>query len=412
MPEIDNYVLVRFDKVLSILFIVLIFTANGRLLLKIVRTPKYFTSPKFTVLISLAIGDLLNGIYSLLVETLFLFEKVDLNNNCVVWMTSKIYHDFVLSLIYGVGVMLLAFEVVARHLRRNTTPPKRQGLLSFSLSIIPWLIGLAIVVPLMTEEIDWVKCNYQFPNSITFRLYYLCNIVPPVGAIIFCCVVKCMKLTPTPISLDPAAATRGGYDRRIGNAIPMRNLPPQQPFSEQRFPPTTGYPNHGFFQTRVPPTTGYPNYGISQQHFPPTKGYPNHGISQQRFPPTTGYLNNDFPQKRFPPTRAIDHNFYYERPPNSHPHIPTPDYHIYLPQVPTLPPPRRLTSNNEPPPINPVLELTILFRVAIAHFICVAPYGMYYISRATTDHFAGVVIENTLFWLFNLRSIVTPCMWL
>jgi hypothetical protein len=88
MQTIDYEAGLLAGKILSIIFIILIVSLNGILILKMVKKPKFFLSPKFMLINSLAIGDLIFALFPIVVSAKIVFGDRDMT--CVTRVTANI----------------------------------------------------------------------------------------------------------------------------------------------------------------------------------------------------------------------------------------------------------------------------------------------------------------------------------
>jgi hypothetical protein len=194
MPTIDYHAYEIATKVLCISFLILITFINLTLIEKILKKPKFFTFPKFMILISLAAADIVHALFYLLYATLMIFNKVE-SNPCGLQFAIKVYHELAISFIYGIGITLLAIELVIRHKGLNSMSSTTQTLVGFTFSSIPWLLAAAVILPLTMVGFDFQYCiAINFTKSRVLTMYSVCDIASPGLAFLTCLVFSIVKL--------------------------------------------------------------------------------------------------------------------------------------------------------------------------------------------------------------------------
>jgi hypothetical protein len=232
MPEVDLNELDLADKVLCITFIVLIVFINGILILKIVRKPKFFLSPKFMSLLSLAIADIALALFSILVFTLSEFGEIDRPTPLV---AATIYNDFGINFIYSFGIMTLEFELVFRHKWKYPESTKLQILAALFFASTPWFLVVSSILPVLITNNVVLEDFYTLePDIILLGMYSLCDIALPVIAVLFCAFIMLIKLSPRPESLYERSGSNfaGKYSSLVEDVNQMSNISVEQPCTQ------------------------------------------------------------------------------------------------------------------------------------------------------------------------------------
>jgi hypothetical protein len=342
MSDIDYDALTVANKVLVILTIVFIVFINGILIIKIVRKPKFFQSPKLMLLISLAIVDIFHGFFSLVINALILFEDINLTH-CPTLITGRFYHDVDISFLYGVGVVFLALELVVRHKCRSTLLSKRKGLIALIFCFVPGILALIFVLPFTISAFDWDECTYRYSKTRIQAMYSLCYIVLPILAFIASIVILFIKLNPQSESFGD----QRNVDRGVGIGKSLGFSPSEQQGSQQ-----------------------------------PLKSASTSENSLHRQSDDLDY--NDIPLEDYS----------------------TNESEVYAATT------QPIFTNDVSLLSNPVHEKRVLLFVAISLLVCVVPFGASSLSDVSLPMFTGTLVQNNLFWLFNVRSILAPFIWL
>lgn len=196
MPEIDGAALNKADKGLSIVFIVCISLINILLINKIAFKKGCLYSPRNLTIISLAVGDIFLALYSLVIKTRILFDGVYLG--CRLMVTHRLYANYLIHFVYGVGLIVLAVELMTRRKHRFITRTPAAFFKAVLCSAIPWVFGVVVVLPLTLVGFDWQTCN----NGQDRRLSKFCvSIIFPAGlAVVMCVTASCTRATPRAVS--------------------------------------------------------------------------------------------------------------------------------------------------------------------------------------------------------------------
>ncbi|XP_059176854.1 uncharacterized protein LOC131956436 isoform X1 [Physella acuta] len=350
-------------KALLIIFIIVITISNGALVIKIMRRKHFLYSPKYLLLISLAVGDIFLALFALVIQAKIMFQMHELGlDGCRIGMYSNVYENYLLNFVYGIGLVVLSAELVYR--RRSNRPRTTTHfdlIHSFLISSVPWFLGLIIVLPLAMAGQDPDMCRLSFTLERTNAQIVVSMVLPACLALVTAVVVVCFKMDRGYVqhlemtSGDQTLASGQGTDgivaqHRQQDAL---NLPPynaNQPYYPPQNPP--------YYPPQNP--TNYP------PHNPP---YPPQGCY-----PHQGYINNSTNVNNL--TVVVNDN------------------------VPTIP-----STNAIYPEQNKILSLALIF------FFLVTPLAVYYLvslnGTMTSSALTNIVFGQGLMWLMLLRPFVT-----
>ncbi|BFZ23002.1 hypothetical protein BsWGS_26041 [Bradybaena similaris] len=342
MPEIDHDALSTATKALSVIFIVLICTANAILIYVVARSARFMYSPRCLILISLAIGDIFFALFSLVVNARVTFEDARLPFGTT--LTATYYQTFFISFVYGVGLIIMAVEIILRH--KTVTPflKRYQIVEAFGFSALPWLLLLVIILPLTLVGVDWETHEVTATTQRVRAMYWVSVLVPAILAVVICLVIIFIKMAPVQkIWQSP--------DERVVSASYIPHIDQRHSTRNSR-------------ETELPQS--YKFHGVQQYH----QGMPNS-------------------QRTLQYSSAAQH-------PNNHP----PDVTFRAPLASTT------TCTN------PVKEKCGLLFAATIYLICVVPQAAMYVTDIEVSLQVFVILLHTFYWLCNVRSILTPCIWI
>lgn len=342
MSEIDHDALSTATKALSVIFIVLICTANAILIYIIARTARFMYSPKFLILISLAIGDIFFALFSLVVNARVTFEDVRLPFGTT--LTATYYQMFYISFVYGVGLIIMAVEIILRHKRVTPFLKRYQIVEAFAFSALPWLLLLVIILPLTLVGVDWETHEVKATTQRVKAMYWVSVLVPAILAVVISLVITFIKLAPV-------QKTWQSPDERVVSATYTAH-------SEQR------HSTRNSHETESPQRYKFHGVQLNQQ------GMPNSQHTHQ-------------------------HSSTAQQPTNHQPDV------IFR-----SPSPSTATSTN------PVKEKCGLLFAATIYLICVVPQASMYVTDIEVSLYVFVILLHSFYWLCNVRSILTPCIWI
>ncbi|XP_059176858.1 uncharacterized protein LOC131956438 [Physella acuta] len=183
-------------KAILIILIISITASSVYLIVKIMRQKQYQYSPKYLLLVSLAVGDILLALFALVVRVQSLFRKTESGlETCRLNFYSDMYSNHFINFVYGVGLIVLAAEFVyRRRCNRPRTTTHFDLVRSFVICIVPWLLGLIVMLPLGLAGVDLETCNVYAGLEITRAQIVVSTILPACLAVIAAVVVVCFKM--------------------------------------------------------------------------------------------------------------------------------------------------------------------------------------------------------------------------
>lgn len=253
-------------KAILIILIISITASSVYLIVKIMRQKQYQYSPKYLLLVSLAVGDILLALFALVVRVQSLFRKTESGlETCRLNFYSDMYSNHFINFVYGVGLIVLAAEFVyRRRCNRPRTTTHFDLVRSFVICIVPWLLGLIVMLPLGLAGVDLETCSLNAGVEIARAQIVMSTILPACLALVTAVVVVCFKMDRGYVqhlemtSGDQTLASGQGTDdiaaqHRQPDAInvPANNLNP--PYNPSYYPPQN--------QPQNPPMGYYPNPG-------------------------------------------------------------------------------------------------------------------------------------------------------
>ncbi|BFZ13251.1 hypothetical protein BsWGS_16290 [Bradybaena similaris] len=206
MPEIDVAALNTADEGLSIVFIVCISVINILLITKLAFKKECIYSPRNLTMISLAIGDIFLAMFCLVIKTRVLFDRVYLG--CGLMVTYLLYTYYLIHFVYGVGLTVLAVELMTRHRRRLVSRTPADFLKTVLCSAIPWVFGLVVILPLTLVGFDWQTCNDGQDRSLAKLCVSI--IFPAAISVVACVTASFSRATPRAVVYQRTTQSKDG----------------------------------------------------------------------------------------------------------------------------------------------------------------------------------------------------------
>ncbi|XP_005101305.1 uncharacterized protein LOC101861667 [Aplysia californica] len=178
---------------LSVIFIIGILVGNFALLYIILRRGCPLMNTRKFLIFTLAGGDILLALYSLIIFARKIFEK-HFRLNCETEFVSMVYWNNYLPFVYGVGLLVLCGELCFRRKLRSTI--SNPCLASILVAAVPWIVGLILILPLTLAGFDTQTCRYD--DSMTIgrlrAVVVISMVLPSVLAVIFALITNRMKI--------------------------------------------------------------------------------------------------------------------------------------------------------------------------------------------------------------------------
>ncbi|GFR85792.1 hypothetical protein ElyMa_006037700 [Elysia marginata] len=418
-------------KALLVTTIVLTILWNIALMYKIINAAGSLTAvltgprgPRYQTLVSLVVGDVFVAMFSLVIEVILLFED-NTSVKCRSVLLGRIYLRYIMPFVYGVGIVVLTAECAffRRRMRRTSSSENPGALMSLAVSVLPWILGITIALPLNIADEDIEKCQLIYSLNRARTIVWVCQVLPVAMAVFFTTLNICCRQNQSPASVgnqpEPAAAFTSflGQQNATGAAPTAQQQPTAPPYEEE----------HGVFAEPHPGVSVLPPTMVSYQ--PTNSSYqqyqsPNLNISQQ--PQYGGFLFHGQPQHahhhhhmvngiRTQPTGA---QFFQSQPP---PYGPYPGHGQSLPAGSVTYTPSGQPSLLPPPPslrlFYSLREKRALAMASLVLFVCVAPFAIFQLSyvynedRENLKTLSRTIISDLVFWLMAVRSFVTPFFW-
>ncbi|XP_005092224.1 uncharacterized protein LOC101845830 [Aplysia californica] len=393
--QVDDEALSEARKGLVVIFIIGILASNIFLLFKFLRKGRLLQSQRKFLVMTLAGGDIFLALFSLVILARFSFKE-RFYISCKTTTVSSMYSESFLPFVYGVGIIVLCGELGFRKkLRSLISSPYVSSLL---VAAIPWIAGLIFIVPLYLDGYDDLKCSYG--GSMTFdrvRAIYVVSIVLPSAlAVIFALMTSC-KNVKTMSEYYNTSQLQGTV---VSQTVVTYNA--------------QGYPQQQYYPG--PPQQQYYPGPPQQQYYP---GPPQ----QQYYPGSPQQQNQPMP----PPATAQQPYYPASQPPAyvSGPHDPGLKQPAYPPQP--MPPsqaviqtPVSSTQAASDQQLSAAVrnEQSTLVVVAVLYAVLTLPYALFQLGYTlNNDHIVLDPIPRTalsqlFLWMFYLRSIVTPIVWI
>ncbi|CAG5123993.1 unnamed protein product [Candidula unifasciata] len=194
MPDIDHDALSKATKVLCVLFIVIVCCINAFLIFIVARKPRFVSSPWCLMLISLSIADIFLALFSLVVNARLTYEHTSLPFGTN--LTAQYYQTFIISFVYGVGLILMAVELILRHRRLTPFLKRYLVVVAFAFSALPWLVMLVIDLPLILSDVNWEKSQVEGTPERSRAKIWVSVLVPAILAVVICLVITFINLEP------------------------------------------------------------------------------------------------------------------------------------------------------------------------------------------------------------------------
>ncbi|CAL1543982.1 unnamed protein product [Lymnaea stagnalis] len=396
-------------KALYIIFIILILLANGLLISKNVSKCDFMYKLKTLTILSLAMGDVLLALFPMVYQTKVLFgDYASTGLSCTTAITSSVYTPFLITFVYGTGLMVLGFEI-SQSQKSSPTNTNTQIIYSLGYSSFPWMLGLVVVLPLGMANFNVDTCQSAQSLSQNIASVVIGIILPAFGAVITSIIVKNRKSHTVN---SPAQAVVVYNSRTTATAIQTTNPAEVIPVS----------PNHSQSSMFASPTT-YPTHGQPPQFYnqPPSQGQPPQFYNQ---PPLTQgqppqFHNQPYAEGQYPNNP--------QQPPPYHNQPLTQPY--YIPVQTQYANPTYYPGNVSGAPSQtgigitavtalsgPTPKVNRLFAISVVYFVLVMPTAIFNLSytlnldRVVLARFPFAVIDGLVLWLNIARSFITPLM--
>ncbi|GFO46438.1 hypothetical protein PoB_007294300 [Plakobranchus ocellatus] len=424
MANVNYSIQEKAQVALSIIFILSIAAANCLLVISIVRQRRAILVVRSTILLSLAVGDVILALFSLVIDLLG-EERFQCNTP----FFSKIYRDYLLQFVYSAGLLMLALYLMmtyrayqhrqAQHQQQQHHEQQRlmgipndvesgslrvEGVegnqrrgktlrvgLALMCSGIPWLVALMVVLPLAAPRLN--ECNPYTGLSREIIYMWVCVVLPSTLALV--------AAGSTAAILKPTQSQSSSLGPRYAPVITELG---------DVAPPHTNLDSGGLLQMGSSPgidggggdhgaTCRYGGPDVSKhahqsQHRAESTLYPNAVYSPQ-YPPTNTWAESP---RELPPTGSWSEG-----------NVSTSQ--IAAPLEPPTFDPR--------PTLNFEREKTALLAVAIVHFVCVLPNAVFALTFANYPHLHDevdfltfAVLSEVCKWLAVLRSVLAPLCWI
>lgn len=258
------------ERWLPIFFIVLIIVSNSLLILKISRNRGYIYHRRNLILMSLATGDIFLALFPLIV---YARRHFGVDHSCGIVNAEQVYLHFLIHFVYGAGLITLAMELVVRYNGPMETGPTAKNIVkSLVFSVVPWILGLTVVLPLTKSSFPLTD-TCEFISTIWIKIVLIISVLlPACMAFIVCIAVKCTRLAPVEYTSTTVRSQGGQPD------VVQATCNTQHPFSNIHGPqwiPTISAPyyNENGNEYPKPPTAGqysstHTLYVLSQQCHP------------------------------------------------------------------------------------------------------------------------------------------------
>ncbi|CAL1546468.1 unnamed protein product [Lymnaea stagnalis] len=362
------------NKGLHIIFIIAILLANGLLIFNNVRKGDVMYKPKTLTILSLSIGDVLMALFPMVVATrMFFGDFAQRTMPCSLITTYTVYMPYLITFVYGLGLMVLGLEIVQHH-KISSLSKNSKLICSLIASSIPWILGLIIILPLGLANIDMDTCENSQTIDQFKALIVLGILLPACGAVITSIIAKCIDqilyLYQQLVSSHPQVMVDlNTHTMAYANA----------PHNEQQGPtPTTpGNPHPR------PSTLQAQTYAAHMQ-FPNSQRHVKH---MYNLPSTQPY--------------ALPAQPHYIRSGNQ-------NSNSFI-----VPTPLVTMETAVEVPIDTTQRRNRLLVISIIYFILVTPLAIFHLGYLNPDVtpmgvVASVTIGNIVYWLNVIRSVITP----
>ncbi|XP_005104841.1 POU domain, class 6, transcription factor 2 [Aplysia californica] len=398
--QIDEEASLNANKALTVIFIIGILACNIVLLFKFLRKGRLLRSQRKFLVESLALGDIVLALFPLLMEARRYFEGYTLL--CYGVQIANTFATAFIPFVYGVSIIVLCSELCFRKkLRSLISSPELASLL---MAVLPWGIGAILIFPLfLTGAYGW-RCDLK--SSDMFRAGYVVGIVLPSIAAVIVALITRMR---TPDAVSEYYETPQFQSFMLSQAVTTQHAQvyPQQPYYNPG-PPQQPYYNPG------PPQQPYYNPG------PPKQPY-NPGPHQQQNDPTL--LPAAAQQPSFPASQS--------QPPSANVSGPqTSDLSQFAQPLQPMPPTQAVfqtpVSSTQPPSDQQQQLLAAAVRneqstlvvVAVLNALLSLPFVLFLLGyelnedHDTLDPIPLITLRLLFSWVFYLRPIVTPIVWI
>ncbi|CAL1543980.1 unnamed protein product [Lymnaea stagnalis] len=408
-------------KALYIIFIILILLANGLLIFKNVRKCEFMYKPKTLTILSLAVGDVFLALFPMVVQTKFYFGDYAMTGlSCSTSLASLVYTPYLVTFVYGTGLMVLGFEIIQSQ-KSSPTNKNTQIIYSLGYSSFPWILGLIIVLPLGMANYNVDMCQGTQTLGQARALVVIGIILPACGAVFTSIFVKNRKSqavnspAQAVVVFNSHATAPPIQTTNPAEVIPVSpNHPQSSMFASPTSFPTQGQPPQFYNQ---PPTQGQQTQFYNQPHSqgqpplfyyqPPTHGQPpqlyNQPYTEGQYPSN---LQQSPPYHNQPPTQP------YYKPVQTQ--YPNPTY--YHCNVSGAPSQTGIGITAVTAPSGPTPKVNRLLSISIIYFVLVIPIAIYNLSytlnldRVALPAVPFAVLDGLVLWLSIARSFITPLM--
>jgi hypothetical protein len=310
-------------------------------------------------------------------------------------MAAYTYAIFLITFVYGVGLVVLAGELVWRYKGKPSSANTSINMVkTIVLSSIPWILGLIIVLPLTMAGIDYYYdydglCYISSTTSI-YAMFGVSVILPAVLAVVVCFVVLCIRFVPlTSHTITYQGATPGVV-------IATHSMP----IAPQQYPANVAVSAP---QVSIAPTTmPYSQPANQNLKFDDADNTP---FSTQHYPPpvysTQPYIPPQYAAGQYlPPPYQAQHG-------NQSPVIIATPTYTFSPQTIAA-----LILQD------PGREKNTLMAISVTYCICVVPFSAFQMAINGYPNLAlyateiDLAIKTAFFWLSIFRSVITPIMWM
>ncbi|CAL1546471.1 unnamed protein product [Lymnaea stagnalis] len=329
--------------------------------------------PKTLTILSLAIGDVLLALFPMVVYTRILFNEYEPRTMpCSLYSTSNVYMPYLITFVYGFGLMVLGLEMILHH-RISSLVKNSKIVCSIVCSSIPWVLGLIIVLPLGLKNINMDTCE-DHRNIDQWRALLAIGIfLPACGAVLTSIIVKCKVKSPHRQAVNncPQVMVTSSTQQTAHGSAPLtkqQGLLPTAPAYHFEQPSTFASPTYAF------PSQLQYDQEKSQQFYDMLATSPCALITQPHYMhsgnPSGNFLNGTTPMQ---PTVLVGEN----------------------------------SSDSSQKPAR-LLVISIVFLLLVTPF-AIFILGYLFDTDAIPLGLVGTVtVASIVFWLNIIRSVITP----
>ncbi|GFR57569.1 hypothetical protein ElyMa_000005400 [Elysia marginata] len=412
-------------RILSVVTIVSTVLPNSVLFLKMRRAAggsvclmaRGHRGARLLTLVSMMLGDLFAALFSHVV--IHVNSLLSLHASCRIVNVSTLYLLYLLPLVYGSGLAVLAVEGIIFRLRVNTLNPLVVNLL---VSAVPWAIGFSVVVFIVLKDSHFDICGLGLHRSRRKFLCVTCQLLPVVISLLV--TIVCLVIIKIIDRLSALAKYQGMLVRGISINLeildkekdnePVRLDDEIQTDDEGPAPAIPPFP---------PPTDINSFHSKSNEDSPFTPivedfGLLNEGSSTD--PQQTGHEesneNSPSPSPPLPPTQNLSRIL------NASPRCSDAGFVSRASIVSYSPDGQHLSLTLPTPSTSPYLmnhENAALLLAALTFAACVLPNPVVSLMVQYTRDYRSVFSPRTsqhvldvCFWLLSFRSFVSPLVWM